>query len=321
MEKILKSLISKINNNEQDSIILNDLSNKKIKIDKSKFNKINFINSNKKISFIDGGNLEIIKSPSISLFFNRIYYSTYQNNKRVENKQIEFFTLISTINKNDIIYYKTEYEFINGYLDLQEYEFNSFDKLLITNNKRANISLVGNIIRRFSELLFTKQIISDYIVLDGSLEITYPFEEELINNLNKNKIYGLSKTNKLITQSGNSIIPILHNLSTLNIWSYDFSHSNFYSYFVKLHKNSKYIFRFDSFQNEMNNEIFSLLVNNSSDPIFLGYPYGLIDADKFARVTKNEQEMLFTKIKMKKEFKKLLPYINMQNSHDILDNM
>ena len=42
---------------------------------------------NKKLAFIDGGNLEILKAANFSLNLVRVYYSIYQNNKKISSKK------------------------------------------------------------------------------------------------------------------------------------------------------------------------------------------------------------------------------------------
>ena len=66
----------------------------------------------------------------------------------------------------------------------------------------------------------------------------------------------------------------------------------------KFHQRSEYIFRFEIFneQKEKTKQVISELSRNSIDPLFLGYPYGLVIADEMARVSNNEAEYYRTKI-------------------------
>ena len=48
---------------------------------------------NPRIAFIDGGNSEIISSPSFSLQLVRVYYTIYQDNKRTECKRLDSYLL------------------------------------------------------------------------------------------------------------------------------------------------------------------------------------------------------------------------------------
>ena len=329
MDDIIKRILENIKTVEQDSILFETDNDISIQIKKDNFHNILSGTSNEKICFIDGGNLELIKSPSISLFFNRIYYTIYQNNKRIQNKMFEFYTLITTQNKKNRIFYKTECFFTKNKLVLENYEFDSFDKTLVTGNTRASISLIGNIIRRFAELSIINEITDvDIIILDGSLETNYTYEDEIMNKIFHDEIIicGLSKTTNLLTKNGNSVSAHLTKLTDKKEWYYDVQKKeNPKLFFVKLHDKSKHVFRFEILRKyEQNiNDVLTLLKNNSKDPIFFGYPYALIEADKFARVSKKEKEILQLQLmtKFKKNLNDLAPYLSSLNAHEILDNI
>lgn len=320
MKDILQSALDNINDKKEESSLI---TNKDTIIDTFKFKEIKKTDSKKKVSFIDGGNLEIIKSPSLCLFFNRIYATTYKNNKRIKNHLVEFFSLITIQKLDDKLIYKVKYEFIKNHLELNNYEFDSLDKKLTIQNKRANIELIGDVIRRLAEIKMINMLDTDFVVLDGSLEQVYPYEKELFDNINKKiNVCGLSKTNSNLVTTGNSIAPLLLSKTNLDTWNYEFDENNNYkSFFLKLNKNSDYLFKFECENKLINSEVISLLKDNSKDPIFLGYPYGLIEADKFARVTNKEQESLKIKLMLNKEYKKLKPYIKTKDAHSILDNI
>jgi hypothetical protein len=158
MKEIVKKILEKIENNENDTILLDSPVIPGFEINQVNFSEIKKINSEKKIAFVDGGNLEILKSPSISLFFNRVYYAVYQNNKRCDNKLFEFFSLISAKGRESRITFKTECFFTRNNLQLKDYSFDSFDPSLIKGGKRADISLVGDALRRLSEFSVINEI-------------------------------------------------------------------------------------------------------------------------------------------------------------------
>ncbi len=64
-------------------------------------------------------------------------------------------------------------------------------------------------------------------------------------------------------------------------------------------------------------KIFSALAENSQDPVFLGYPYGLVDADKNARVSNAEKGFLRTVFSSKIDLEKY----NQLDAHDVLDKI
>ena len=71
------------------------------------------------------------------------------------------------------------------------------------------------------------------------------------------------------------------------------------------------------------NKICSLLSLNAKDPVFIGYPYGLVEADKLARISNQEADLLKTQLMVSfgKDWKKVKNSLNSMNAHQILDNI
>ena len=304
-------------------------------ISKDNFSEIKELDLKNKIAFVDGGNAEILKAANFSLQLIRVYYTIYQNNKRIENKRYEFYLLIKSSESNNKIVYKTK---TFGDKILDELEFDSFDKTLMQGTSRADVSFVGNVIRRFSELNIAKELVKksakdDIVVLDGSLEFKYTNEEKILDDIyslcdNKEVIFcGFSKTCELLTDKGSSFIGLISEMQPNYNWSYypvaEFKDSKYDILFSKLSKRSNYIFRIDINHINKINDVLSLLMKNSNDPIFLGYPYGLVEADKFARVSNKELELLKTKfmIKAGKDWKSINNLLKTKDSHGILDRI
>jgi len=342
MEKaIIENIIISLNNSlteKGEYVQFNDPSYKPIKISKENFHEIKDANEIRKIAFIDGGNTEILKAPNFSLQLIRIYYSIYKNNKKTSSKKQEFYILINALNQENNITYKTQFFGLNK----NTINFDSFDETIRQGKHRISISSIGNVIRRFVELETTKDIINeldnnDIIIIDGDLKASITNEIDYLNELYKKGvekniiICALSKTSELFTEKGNALIPVLNEIAPDKEWYYhplvEINNKNHKvdMYIVKLNKNSKYIFKFEIF-NEIKyniNEILALLKNNSKDPVFLGYPYGLIEADKLARISSKEKDYLKTifLIKLGKDNEKIAQYLNTLNTHNILDSM
>jgi hypothetical protein len=200
---------------------------------------------------------------------------------------------------------------------VKDYIFDPFDKNLSISNKRVPLEKIGNLVRRLAELNTIKEINADYKVLDGSLECNHKYEKDIVSNFTNTA--GLSKTTSLITSKGLSATGFLNLFCKKDKWFYDAGKGIF---FIKLHKKSKYVFRLD-YKGENIQELLCLLSENSKDPVFLGYPYGLVEADRLARVSKKEADLIKIQIKTKfrKNFELLEPHLNSLNSHDILDNI
>ena len=91
--------------------------------------------------------------------------------------------------------------------------------------------------------------------------------------------------------------------------------------FIKLNEKSKYIFRFEVYKKQVHDatKMLNLLEENSKDPAFIGYPYGLIEADRFARVSNQERDYL--RIILQTKLKDKWDSLNILNAHDILDTI
>lgn len=332
INNILKDLENSIENNGK-FIKLPDDDYESIEINKDNFHEITESVAKNKIAYIDGGNSEIFKGANFSLQFIRIYYTIYQDNKRISNKKYEFYLLIKSLEKENKIFYKTA---IFGDKIINDLEFDSFDKTITKGVKRGDISSIGDIVRRFSELKVAYELIEklekdDSIILDGSLDATYSNENKMLEALDNSKgvkICALSKTCELFTDKGGSIITSLNEISPDYKWYYHPIATTKEIYeilFIKLHEKSKYIFRLDIFKNQIKdiNKILSNLQLNSKDPVFIGYPYALIEADRFARITNKEIELLKTRfmIKAGKDWKNINNSLKTKDSHNILDNI
>ena len=355
IEKIIKSIDEKSSFSDAYPKFFGD-GYKAHKIDLNNFHQINKLNSSKKIAFVDGGNAEIIGSANFSLNLIRVCCVVYQKNKKISTKKFEVLAFIVAVSKNNEIYYKASFFKTKNSVELEEISFSSFDNTLTTGINRADISSVANAVRRFAELKLAKLIcddkIADIIVLDGNLQNTLTNENEYLTGLyescSKNNVAltALSKTTSLFTDNGNLLSVVLDNISTLPKWSYypivgiNTINHKAEMFFVKLNNKSKHIFRFEIFdkQKAKAEETINALASNCIDPIFIGYPYGLVEADRIARISRHEKESLKTMflIKLKsyrskasgelknKKFlsnKNIEKYLSSVNAHEILDRI
>ena len=86
-----------------------------------------------------------------------------------------------------------------------------------------------------------------------------------------------------------------------------------YAFVIDIHKDCK----------DKIPEICSSLAYNSKDPVFLGYPYGLVEADQFARCQEYEKKFLQTRFlqSSRENFAQIRRFINTNNAHDVLDSI
>ncbi len=264
--------------------------------------------SGKKIAFIDGGNSTLIQTPSYCVHFVRVFGAVFQDDKKIEKKKYECFVLAA---KNKVDF------FWEG-------------EGLANVNISGEIEAAGEIARKHFELQLAEQFTekSDLVLLDGTLEAVTKEEQRLFSNLylsaEKNNciVAALAKTCSLTTKNNVSIISLLNYLGNKEIWQCnDVMKINNKMHeaklsFVKLNKNSRHVFRFEV---HGNNEAASWLIGQANDASFPGYPYGMIYADMFARVT-NEEKNYFA-LRFTTQYQKMEQDIFSLNAHSILDTM
>ncbi|MBU0758731.1 MAG: DNA double-strand break repair nuclease NurA, partial [Nanoarchaeota archaeon] len=261
--------------------------------------------------FIDGGNAPIYETANLSVHLIRTAAIIFHDGKYCATRN-EFYSCVTR--------------------DQGEYSIKTFPDQTLgqligmmvigADGKRVKIVTIQEIIRRITELKLAAKMAddSDMVLLDGSLEPNHDLEAPIISSLPAH-VYGLSKTTSLGVQNGLSLGYSLMDLSPTGVWLYPIQESPYFISMIKLHKNSKHVFRLDSFSKPQN-EILAVLTQNSRDPVFLGYPYGLVQADELARVSNSELDMLRTKFMVKtsslwKEFEKEIRSVD---AHTILDS-
>jgi hypothetical protein len=202
--------------------------------------------------------------------------------------------------------------------------FNSFDRTLTEGRRRAPLSRVATVSRAFTEWKLASEIIDkelvagDMLVRDGSLQTQISGESKYSNMaydkaLSKDVIFtGLAKTSTLFTDTGMplfSSIAILANRNGLgeDRWYYypiadiRVPDHRAYMFAVKLHPRSKHVFRFEILRDQAKkmddfDTVISKLAHNANDLTFPGYPYGLIEADRVARVRQEEVKPLLVQL-------------------------
>lgn len=276
---------------------------------------------NVKLGFVDSGSGDVFKTPAAHLSFFRLYASVFQGNKRMKSLLKELFIFISGTKKEGLVF---EAKVFNREGDeLAVFDFDAFDPYLSSKSRRVETPAVLGVIRRVLEIRLCAEIANDLdrddcVVRDGDLEASHPYVQEALVKLStraleKNiHILGLSKTSTLTTDAGVSALAALHNIAPGGRWVYD---AGLPVRFVRLHERSKYIFRLDAMTKA---PPLDALAANSVDLAFLGYPFGLLDADKFAQVTKSEAKELQLRFAM--HSKEVLGVVERAvDAHDILD--
>jgi len=342
-ELLLSKITDKINKRDEvfddDSINFTSSGYKSQKLTKKNFHIIRAEASEKKIGFIDGGQTCIFSAPDFSFHLIRVFGHIMQRNKTVKSLKSEFYVLVSANGVDEEVYYKTEVFPITGSAP-ENITIDSMDNRIKEGVDRGNIIKVCDILRRSVEIEHAINLLGslksgDFLVLDGTLEARFQIEEDKLKSLyesgvkNEILISALSKSTNLLTMRGRTFITVLKKIAPEGIWYYHpvvgiktKSHQA-EIYFVKLNKKSNFIFRFEIYK-EQNladiGKVTGILASQAKDLLLPGYPYGLMKADKFARVSESEKEYLKTKF-LSKLSKSTQHAIRINDVHDILDSI
>lgn len=279
----------------------------------------------RRIAFVDGGNAEILKAPNFSLQFIRLYATIHEQNKRVKQFKKEFYALIAAQGKQGL---KFEVETFNTSFALQ-HAFPADDETLRTGLHLATPAAIADVVRMFAEYALAKEICNglntrDLLVRDGDLMPTQTHAQQYLDSLKTAAqergivLCGLSKTTSILTDSGNSASAVLQRIAPTNTWLYQPENSNIC--FVKLHPRSAHVFRLDVINPEDAQNVANALASQANDPAFIGYPYGLIEADQFAQVQTHETARL--KLEMRARGGTTLnQHLTALNAHDTLNRL
>ena len=314
---------------------------------------------NHRLVFVDGGNQEVLGAPNFSIQLNRVYFNTFDSATRVQRVRIpspiEFFSVTYSVFRDGEICYDTsifpirteEAPLVPNGADLS---ISSTDRSVMVGMQRADIGRVASIARRFAEWQLASCVAKelgaeDMIIIDGTLQTSFKGESKYLGALVKTTrerdvlLTGLSKTSALFTDTGLSllgaVIKIAEESSVQGPWYLPIARAstddhNAVITVAKLHQMAEHIFRFemnaDQYEQldagEVEN-VFASLAANACDLSFPGYPYGLIDADQFARVTDRDishyQAIMLSEMSKMGKRQKFLRHMGALDAHRLLN--
>lgn len=327
MEDLIRSITENVVSLEPGNPTFRDVRYMPVSLDKKHVKKIKSTSSERKIAFVDGGNTCLFSSSCFSVHLIRVYVSLFQGKNRVSSsvvpQRVDCYCFAYSRMKDGEVYYEAVLyplsDRFRDYFPSEAFGFSSWDESLGSGVFRADINKVCSAVRRFAEWYFAGKVAGleltegDLLVRDGTLQTSVggesTYAEYAYGQAQDNKVLfsGLAKTCTLFTDTGNSLSHVIHDLGDTVVsddaWFYypvvTIAHPDHQAelFFVKLHSESKYVFRFELFKENMKNmadeslnAVFADLQRNSVDIGFPGYPYGLVDADRFARVQTWEAE-------------------------------
>ncbi len=282
----------------------------------------------KNVAYVDGGQAEIISVGNFCLSFIRVAGVVFSGKKRGRQVVREFYVLSFAQRRESLlgVDFGSDLDYVSklfpvkGELLISEEDLtlSSMDASIRTGSERAPIVKVANVARRFAELQLAKELAAcddvDFVLLDGMLDASFRGEEKLLSELELlGNVCALAKSSSLFTANGNSPVVLLSSLGPSGCWNYFVDGK---TSFVKLHTCARHVFRFEG-----NRIILPFLLENACDPIFLGYPYGLIFADRIARVSNAEKDRMKMQLLLNKENAELVKYLQSSDAHSILDRI
>ncbi|UCE29060.1 MAG: DNA double-strand break repair nuclease NurA [Candidatus Bathyarchaeota archaeon] len=359
----MKKLVNKLDDNIKGRSIghpfFSHPAYKTFPLSQENFKHVKPVERRRRYMFVDGGNQEILGAPNFSIQFNRIYFNSFESQHRVLGNsmpnRVEFLSATHSRFQEGEIFYDTSIFPLENHRDLlpdeADLSFNSFDRTVTIGTQRADIQRVASIARGFAEWDYAFHVVEkemkegNVLVMDGTLQTGFTNESKYAHKVYdaaKQKgvvVTGLSKTSHLFTTTGLSLLGAINKLAEdceiyeswyIPVAEVATTDHNAAIFVVKLHPLSKHTFRFEILQDQFKqvgeegmNEILSQLVENSKDVSFPGYPYGLVDADRFARVSNNEVEsyraILLSEISKTGNWPKFLRHVSATDAHTILN--
>jgi len=272
---------------------------------RERFIAYDYFLSPSRIVFVDGGHGELVTSASYVDAFIRVAAVSFSKNRRVALKKEEGIIRVST----DIEGSQQVFRISGEHFSLPE----SVNLEAVTLADTASrLQAAASHARRIAEIGFAEELTAelaegDVIVLDGTLEPKTRQERSALEKLyaaaikSNVLVTALAKTSTMVTNLGNDALSVLLAVGPKGPWYYEplfvpkSDGHNAAIFAVRLHESSKHAFRFEicSKQKAVDwTRLFGALSMNSRDFTFPGYPYGLILADRIARVSEHDREFL-----------------------------
>lgn len=277
--------------------------------DASRFLKVGLKNG--RVGFVDGGCAEILSVPGLSVFFLRAYASVYENGVRVSRVWNEGFVIVRVVKKEVLVYVV---EPVGLSLSVPDIGLN--DSLLSRGFDIVSPAVVAGVARHVLEWQLINDCFVDCVVRDGALDECVEDKFRDVCPARCIQI-GLCKTTSALTDSGVSVPFFLGQHGSEGVWLYDCGSSGDVNIgFVRLHELSRRVFRVDVRGGASLADAVGFLLPFCADASFIGYPYGLVDADLMACMRESERQVLRNLFFAKTGLQGLE-----QDAHDVLNIM
>lgn len=260
-------------------------------------------------SFVDGGLGDVFVSPSMCVHLVRIHSSIWSGATRMRMQTQETFVIVLPRGSDGDIMYEVSFYPCDGFLlPTAPMTIPSVD-----GGHQIPISAIANKARAVLEALECVRLCDeldagDIIVCDGLLHSSDAIEGAALDRATEYArarrigVVGFAKTSHLYTNTGDDALRCADRLACscghIGVPWLFYPIANRASESIpdpciaKLHARSRHAFRFDVLGARSTHDIASLLAMQSCDAAFLGYPYPLALADRFARVSLREMQAM-----------------------------
>ncbi|MEX2714659.1 MAG: DNA double-strand break repair nuclease NurA [Candidatus Sigynarchaeota archaeon] len=296
-------------------------------LDKNNVHALSAREPERRVAFVDGGDNTIASAPNFVVSLVRVYYNVYRGSIKLKPatvpSRIDFFATVTTsiTAAGEVEYITTITPLDPAYSawvpDEPSLRLKANDPTLMKGGFPAIPGSVISAARLFAEWLLAAFVIEkeldegDVIVRDGTLQTSitneWRFAKRAFDAALAKKVImtGFAKSSALLTTTGNSLSKVVKNLGDgvypKAPWYYhpiaDITLPDHRAemFLIKPHELARTAYRFEIFRDQAKamtqGQIESVLASiaaNSRDISLPGYPYGLVDADMFARVAGQE---------------------------------
>lgn len=228
--------------------------------------------------FVDGGNAPLYESPEARIEYVRVAAVTYDGRERRAVDRREGAVTITH-----------EGEQIRAVSDELAFDerFDATSDELRVGNDEVQLGTVANLCRFLIECRLAAEQ-EGLVIRDGTLQGLNTHEERALAELRD--VAGLAKTTTLRTSSGMGATSAVLADAPAGAWCCTLDER---SALVKLHARSAHVFRLDSSDALGVADALAVLADDAAFP---GYPYGLIEADRLARIGHQEARTLRTRL-------------------------
>lgn len=266
-------------------------------------------------AYVDGGNAMVCRTPMFVASVNRVYSCAFRGRDRLDKPappRVQFLTLMRNVPTDGAV--RREFETFSEGAEHARYVPDADSiKAAVEATRDGKEHRLHAVARGLAEWRMAAVVASgmgdgDMVVMDGALFAWRGMEEHLMREAfavarERGVIMcGLSKTTGLLMDSGRSLADHVMERGPEGAWYVplgdvwkDGDPNVPGTFVVRLHPASKYAYRLDIDADPLihlgrtgTERLIASLAANSGDAHIPGYPYGLVDADRFAQVRNDE---------------------------------